>query len=364
MAYVVATAEALVRNWSADALRSGLEQHEIVTTILLQDAVVGFLDSLDQHFLPEVLILRFPHNAFKVSFLGSEVSLGAEILAASKLHCPAVPRQGAALRTPSMKLVARSLTAAVSRSNSLRCTSAIRLPTTRKNPMSNFVRGRKEVHCGLKISSLLWQFRKALEVSRVGERMYFVEVGAGFGDCMLSAAAIIPNGRLRGIAFEAHPVLAAAMRDTMWINGLSSLESNESSVEVRHMALSNTSKGRVKAYTEIDEVQWIRASTLDAELALGHPYIDLLTVFVNHFYLAVLQGAERILRAGLALCLAILRGYPGVIEDNPGLNSFLIGVGYRNCGGSFWSPEGEGSCQRCCPHWALSATEQMCGDTE
>lgn len=237
----------------------------------------------------------------------------------------------------------------------------MRLPQSRHYLMSRFVRARNEVHCSGTVTELLLEFRAAVLASDRSAPVQFVEVGAGFGDCMLAAASLLPAGKFRGIAFEPVPVMAASMKDTMWINGLDASIPNQSSVEVRSVAVSNTS-----ALTRIavgagedgeDGIVKMATSTLDAELASLEAPVDLLTIMVNSLYLRVLVGARRMLRLSKIKCI-LINGNTNLDEERGSYESFLMSMGYRRCGDFAWSAVSFISCKFCCPRKGGSPTCQ------
>merc|ERR1711982_70751 len=90
-----------------------------------------------------------------------------------------------------------------------RCGVAMRVIRARHSYMSDLVRRRGELHCHRRVIRFLWNLSQVMITKGIfSPRAVFVEVGSSLGDCMLAAAALLPEGSLHGVAFEAEPLSA------------------------------------------------------------------------------------------------------------------------------------------------------------
>ena len=299
-AMAAAAAEDLLRNWTRRALDVGLSQWSAVAWLLINTDAWKFWHLLDRVLLPDGVRLCLPKVVVPHSPSTLHVEPSSQCAAA---HCTRFWGMGAAMQAASTRVA-----------NNGSATAVFRLEL-QHNLLNNKLRNSCSLKCPPRLVTLLQTVSGVLKDFR--RPLTFVDVGAALGDCMVVAAFLLPAGRLRGIAFEAHPGLAARARDTFLINGMASALPNTTQVMIKRIALgagsfhlngSETDAGFNPIYGITERRMVVKGSNLDAELErLKHvKSVDLLHVFTNVGEAAVLRGAWKLLQAQRVGCVLLV----------------------------------------------------------
>ena len=176
--------------------------------------------------------------------------------------------------------------------------------------LSDSIRSECLARCSRSVVGTLRQLSEVLVGVVAKTPLAFVDAGSAMGECMLSAAFMLPEGRLRGLALEASPKFAKRIRQTLHINGISGPAShNITQVVVKNVALGSAHSKMLGSISGVGFVfangwmptpghVFVRSSTLDHEVAshVGRKEtVDLLHIFVNSGEPAVLKGARQLL---------------------------------------------------------------------
>jgi len=218
--------------------------------------------------------------------------------------------------------------------------------------MGGMVRVRGELHCSIMLKRVLWRHGRIASTTPDSKPVHYVDVGTGLGDCMLVAASVIPEGKLRGLAIDAHAESVSLLRKSLMINGLTGSHRNASTGQAVNIALSNKSAGKVQANLVDGKTKaLITTSTLDFEYQHTSHDIDVLSVHVAGYEEAVLRGSEQLLRAGRIRCVVSLTTNHTVTNRAV---LYLRSLGYSVCGrrhsyhGATLVPRVGGACEACC----------------
>eukprot|EP00929_Paragymnodinium_shiwhaense_P115412 TRINITY_DN84262_c0_g1_i1.p1 TRINITY_DN84262_c0_g1~~TRINITY_DN84262_c0_g1_i1.p1 ORF type:complete len:638 (-),score=63.47 TRINITY_DN84262_c0_g1_i1:45-1958(-) len=296
--------------------------------------------ALDRMFLSDTVLLQLP-AAFH--YFGQPRALLKGVASDWQVaNCRHAFRHGIGLHhRPKLAtaLVAAGHKAGRAQASGWGCALAIRLLRSRASWMSDVSRGRGELHCSF---SFLYRMKKFGEANTAKQPVLIVEVGASLGDCMLAAAALIPDGQLRAYAFEADRPSAAVLAETLQLNGLDVVAENRSWVQVRQALLSNESGHAVpisrshigikliREAQSIGNTPHVLTQTLDDALADNvEGVIDIMHIFANSADLLVVQGAARLLKAQRVRCLIATMSNKTLMtmEVQPQVEAF----GYKLC---------------------------------
>ena len=181
--------------------------------------------------------------------------------------------------------------------------------------MSDSIRSGCFARCSNAVIDLLNRVSEIL-VDLPATTFAYVDAGAAMGECMLSSAFLLPEDRLRGLAFEALPKWAKRMRQSLRLNGVTQ-------VVVKTVAPGQSGKkllGSVDGggfYAKVPHksggIFMVKTSSLDDEITANMHFrnethrIDFLHIFANHCEPDILKGARQLLlerRVGCVLAQA------------------------------------------------------------
>ena len=276
-AAAAATAETLLRRWSRAAAYSGLPPWQILGSMLLDAQAPNFWQLLDAILLPDAVRICLPQ------VLGLQSSCRCRAGHCSKFWG-----------------TDRALAAAAGNHSNKAGDLAIFRVVPKRGLLNDNFRSKCNVTCPKAVPGLLGEVSELFTGQSAPRAPFvYVDVGAALGDCMMSASFLFPEGRLRGIAFEAIPAWASRMRETFRINDISAEAlPNRTQVLVRSVFLGSeksssvymaggwglggasgaTDPGSVGSFQPLT----LRTSTLDDEVAMrGIGRVDLLHIFVN-----------------------------------------------------------------------------------
>ena len=215
-AAATAAAEKLVRSWSRAALNVGLPPWQLVAALLLDAQAPHFWHLLDEVLLPDAVRICIPQ------VLGMQSSSRC-----SANHCTKLWGLDQAQPVHAQ------------RNHSAVGDLAVFRVESKRDLLNDNIRSECNISCPQAVVGLLGKVSEMFRDQVVpGTAFTYVDVGAALGECMMSAAFLLPAGRLHGIAFEALPNWASRMRETLRINGIfASGLPNKTRVLVRSVAL-------------------------------------------------------------------------------------------------------------------------------
>ncbi|CAE7245210.1 unnamed protein product, partial [Symbiodinium sp. CCMP2456] len=287
-AATAAQAEDLLREWSREALYRGLPPWQVVASFLIDLQSPLFWQLLDTMLLPDSVSICFP----KLLSWKSPVNRG---------HC--IARHCAKFWDVEEAFAAATVHADAANQSAARDLTVFHVGTDR-DFLSDSIRSECLARCENSVLGVLRQVSDILLRSDVKAPFFYVDAGAALGECMLSAAFLVPEGRLRGLAFEALPKWAKRIKETLRINGIAASGSHNTQVVLKNVALGSTRSKMLGSFAVGGFIAGARgsilarSSTLDHEIAshLGREEtVDLLHIFVNSWEPAVLKGARQLL---------------------------------------------------------------------
>lgn len=329
----VRKAEHLVHNWVANCVAENMSSGKISFVFSLFNETENFLHKLDKLFLPDAVLLRLPRAIRSLRGYANEEMADAAMwsgdIGSRFPHCRTSFGKGsmlaAAVRQRSLSSVFGGIDH-VTRMQAWRTGIAMRT-LGRRTMLSDNLHARCHVTCPVLVVQVLWEHGKAAAASVHSRILRVVDLGASLGDCVLIAAAVIPDGLYHGLAFEAHPEAAAVLRENIVLNGLYGQSLNGSTVVVRQVALGPPGDpGFIGISPSPDEPDVIvRSGTLDRELRNWRQTIDILTVNVRGAALQVLEGARNLLLAMRVKCALVYGKSKDTVDM---LILFFSGLGY------------------------------------
>ncbi|CAE6948932.1 unnamed protein product [Symbiodinium sp. CCMP2456] len=293
-ARAAAQAEDLLREWSREALYQGLPPVQVVALLLVDIRSTELWQLLDRMLLPHSVSLCMPKLFGWASF-------------AHRGRCTA--RHCSKFWDLDEAYVASTSNANAANQSSARDLTIFHVGLDR-DFLSDSIRSECLARCSKSVIRTLRHLSGALVGFVAKTPLTYVDAGAAMGECMLSAAFMLPEGRLRGLAFEALPTFVNRIRETLHINGITASAShNGTHVVVKNVALGSARSKMLGSFSHAGFVSgtfgmttwgrvFVRSSTLDHEVAshLGRKEtIDLLHIFVNSWEPAVLKGARQLL---------------------------------------------------------------------
>eukprot|EP00439_Symbiodinium_sp_Y106_P053297 s3047_g7.t1 len=286
-AAAAAHAEDLLREWSREALYHGLPPWQVVASFLIDLRSPVFWQLLDTMLLPDSVSICLP----KLLTWKSSANRGYCIARHCAKFWDVDEASAAATARTANRSAARDLT--------------IFHVGADRDFLSDSIRSECLARCENSVLAVLRQVSDIVLRFDVKAPFTYVDAGAALGECMLSAAFILPEGRLRGLAFEALPKWAKRIKETLRINGLSaSASQNHTQVVLKNLALGSVRSKMLGSFAVGGFIAGsrgsvvARSSTLDHEVAsqLGREEtVDLLHIFVNSWEPAVLKGARQLL---------------------------------------------------------------------
>ncbi|CAE7229374.1 unnamed protein product [Symbiodinium sp. KB8] len=293
-AEAAAKAEDLLREWSREALYQGLPPVQVVALLLVDLRSPELWQLLDRMLLPHSVSLCMPKLFGWASF-------------AHRGRCKA--RHCSKFWDLDEAYVAGTANAHAANQSSVRDLTIVHVGADR-DFLSDSIRSECMLRCSKSVVRTLRQLSGAVVGFVAKTPLTYVDAGAAMGECMLLAAFMLPEGRLRGLAFEALPRFVNRIRETLHINGITASAShNSTQVVVKNVALGSTQSKMLGSFSHAGFVSetfgvptwgrvFVRSSTLDHEVAshLGRKEtIDLLHIFVNSWEPAVLKGTRQLL---------------------------------------------------------------------
>ncbi|CAJ1327068.1 unnamed protein product [Effrenium voratum] len=283
-----------LRDWSRRALMSGLQVGTVVALLLQGGA---FWRALDALLLPDYVQLCLPQA----------------------LNTLDVPPESSPCRLRHCRHFwgASSLQAA-----QVNWTEAIFKVEPRRRLLSDNLRSDCRLTCSPRVLQVL-------QAAQSLPRFRYVDVGAAMGDCMMVASFFLSQ-RLTGVSFEPLPGHAQSARKTFMLNGRRNLrlrwqalgrQSGRIQGQVFHGGFGHQVKGTPLS---------VPSTTLDKALSLRGEFIDLLTIFVNHWEADVLDGASTLLRRKQIGCVLVC-SY-GFANFTSAAAERLLGFGYAVAG--------------------------------
>ena len=323
-AAAAATAEEALRRWSKRALSNGLSRGQIAASLLIDAQSPDLWNGLDKVLLPDAVQICLPAT------LGLEPS---EVFPQCRAkHCAKYwgPDEAYAAARSANRSSARGLT-------------MFHIGLDR-DVMSDSIRSGCFARCNNAVIDLLKKVSAILLELPTTRSFTYVDAGAALGECMLSSALLLPEGRLRGLAFEALPKWAKRLRQSLRLNGISlGGAGHGTQVLVKTVALGQSGTKLIGSvdgggfYAKTTQkgggIFTVRPSSLDDEITANARLrnetdrIDFLHIFANVFEPDILKGARQLLlkrRVGCVLAQA---------HDLGSLNAEIGGVlqmnGYR-----------------------------------
>ncbi|CAE7657097.1 unnamed protein product [Symbiodinium sp. CCMP2456] len=299
-AVAAAAVEESLRGWSKRALSNGLPPGQVAASLLVDAQSPDLWNALDKVLLPDFVQICLPAT------LGLESSeVFRQCLAR---HCT--------------KHWGPDEAGAAARANRSSATGLTMFHIgSDRDVMSDSIRSGCFARCSNSVIDLLNRVSEVL-VDLPATTFTYVDAGAAMGECMLSAAFLLPDGRLRGLAFEALPKWAKRMRQSLRLNGVS-FSGNGTQVEVKTLALGQSGRkllGSVDGggfYAKVTHkgggIFMVKTSSLDDEITANMQFrneayrIDFLHIFANHCEPDILKGARQLLlerRVGCVLAQA------------------------------------------------------------
>ena len=299
-ASAAATAEDLLRAWTKRATGLGLPYWLVVTRLLVDAGAQQFWQLVDKVLLPDSVRLCLPQVVIPhpPQILGYEASCQC-----AAAHCTHFWGIEAAMNAAGKAGIASNHSA----------TAVFRMES-QHSLLNNKMRNWCSLKCPPRLVSLFQTVTAFLKTSK--EQFTFIDVGSALGDCMVVASFLLPAGRLRGIAFEAHPGMAARAKETLYINRISASAPNTAQVMIKRLALGigvfrlngRSTDAGFNANGTVGRRMVVKGSSLDAELARSRhvKFVDLLFVFTNTGEARILRGARQLLQAHRVGCVMVV----------------------------------------------------------